>query len=357
MATFRVDAVGTMEPASVSFEDLWSHYERSGLLYDAKRSRLAPLLPTISAGWPVALAAPDDVVRILVSSYDSDVRSSHAAFRDTECSFVVHSAASEDYALGFRRCLIAQLSAFAGMADIAFGGTFYRPENRWTRHIVDVISGALGPGYWSQRQWAYLTACPRTAPSPATTPQALLAEGPMLDNCGQFISAFAGPLRAACLGLAPGDPNEQRLAARYAAAGLMHGRRMWYVERHGRIAGLAVRRMTDVPLNLSLLDRRAEILVDPDAADRNVIVCTLAEALLADAAMRDEVIFPLLVEASDVDAAVAAGFDDTKTVYNDVLWQSSGIERAVDALRTLYARIDAREARRSQSAVAKEPVS
>lgn len=357
MATFRVDSAGSMVPASIKCEDLWAHYERSGLLYDAKRSRLSPLLPTINSGWPVALAAPDDVVRILVSSYDSEVRSSHAAFRDTEYSFIVHSAASEDYAVGFRRCMLAQLASFAGMADIAFGGTYFRPENRWTRHIVDVISGALGPECWTQRTWSYLVACPITSTSFATNPRVLRATGPSLGACGQFIAEVAGPLRAACLGLASGDPSEQQLAARYAAAGLMHGRIIWYVEQGERIVAVAVRRVTDVPLNLSLLDRRAEILVHPDTPDRVAIVRDLAETMHSDASARGEHIFPLLVEPGDTEAASAAGFEDTGTIYNDVLWQSSGIERAVDALRTLYARIDAREARRSRSAVAEEVAS
>ena len=122
----------------------------------------------------------------------------------------------------------------------------------------------------------------------------------------------------------------------YATAGIGHERRMWAVVRGSHIVGLALRTVLSTPLNFSLLDRRAEIVVAAGLSDRERVVTDLAHAVIADARAHGEPIVPLMIEATDAPAAMAAGFADDGMSYVEHLWPVTAAAEGVAAFRQLY---------------------
>jgi len=335
MTTRRIAADGHAVPHTVTTAELLAHYERAGFLYPTKRARIAPLLPLIEAGWPRLLAAPDDLCMTDVVRVDGVVRVSHALFRMSGAAMAAHHAANEGVPGAFLGPLGRQLIAAQSLAGVRFVAMFVRPTNRWAARIARAADSVTPEGSPAALTHAYLVARPDRVP-PSTAPRAARVADPALGAAAALVAAVWGPDRAASRGFTATGLDPQ-LAAICRAAGLDHAHRVWGVAQDGRMVGIAHRSVVATPMNLSLLDRRAEIIVVPGLADRAGVVAALARAVVEDARQRGEPVVTLLVEGSAAAAAAEAGFEDDGMAYIEHLWPVECARAGVAAFGEMYA--------------------
>lgn len=345
MTTRLITAAGHAVPHTVTTAELLAHFERAGFLYPTKRARIAPLMPLIEAGWPRLLAAADDLCMTDVVEVDGVVRVSHALFRMSGAAVAAHHAANEGVPGAFLGPLGRQLIAAQSLAGVRFVAMFVRPTNRWAARIARAADSVTPAGSPAALTHAYLVARPDrlpplAAPPPAAPPPAAPTAARVADSAlgaaAALVAAVWGPDRAASRGFTATGLDPQ-LAAICRAAGLDHAHRVWGVAQDGRMVGIAHRSVVATPMNLSLLDRRAEIIVVPGLADRAPVVAALARAVVEDARRRGEPIVTLLVDGSDAAAAAEAGFEDDGMAYVEHLWPVDVTTDAVAAFGRIYA--------------------
>lgn len=163
-------------------------------------------------------------------------------------------------------------------------------------------------------------------------------------------TAAIGPLRATALGLGPESvqPDNVTLHAldqHYLEYGLRRTRRLLAVYQEGALVGLALCHANSIPMNFSFLCRRTEILVHPNASNRDTVVTALARASIAEAAVRGDSLCALLISPRDTPAALKAGYIDTHKQYASLLWSREdelGAPSALEGVERLYTAMEAR---------------
>jgi hypothetical protein len=161
----------------------------------------------------------------------------------------------------------------------------------------------------------------------------------------QLAATVWGCLRARAAGIGQHDLTLQRLNQQYAAIGLRRERRIFGTFRDGVLGGAALAYSASVPMNFSLLCNRTELLIHPDAPDREQVVAELAHTARWAASARHQPLCPLLVDPADVPAALAVGFQATGKQYSNFLWareNQQGWPSSARAIHEMYALLERR---------------
>jgi hypothetical protein len=298
---------------TVDFDDLWQHYSRTGLLYPDKLRALEPQIDRIRGGWPSLLQAPDLLFQVQVDRVDGRIASSLSTFRDPAGAYVVQHAASERNPLGMLACLrqaLLTLEADPTARHIVFHS---RPDNAWPARLIQTISNHHPEPLTSLLSRNYLM-CDVAATRPEPAPD--VHRG--LDRPVEpWIEAAVGDVRARALGL---TADVDDVCDRYAHHGVRRSRSVLAFRRGDEVAGIAIVQTTSVPLNLSSLDSRTEIIVRAGVPDRSMVVAGLAAASIREAADHGVVTMTLLADDEDIPGAVSAGFRTTGRQYTTAIW-------------------------------------
>lgn len=99
---------------------------------------------------------------------------------------------------------------------------------------------------------------------------------------------------------------------------------VYAVQRDGEIAAIGLWYISSIPLNLSYLCNRLEVLVHPDVPDRDTLVYALAARVQMDAATTRTPVLTALVEPQDEAALVRAGFQAIGRQYGKFTWAREG---------------------------------
>ncbi len=324
-----------------AFTAIWEHYLTSGFLYPAKLERLEPALDLIRSGWPLLLAAPPEVFQLHLARKNGKIASSVCAFRDTDNTYVVQHAVSSGQPLLMLACLRSCWATITADPEFEFARMFFRPQNRWPARLVRSIAAALPRHLSALTTQDYLVCRPQEVE--ATIPPAVGVEE-VAETAGPEVVSLAtaavGALRTASLGIGKHPLSLPAVQTRYANAGLSRGCRVLGVVRDGALAGVACCYWTSVPMNFSFLCSRVELLVHPESPDRASVVRELARAAIHEAALRGDPLCTLVIDAADVPAAVAGGFEVSGKQYSSFFWGrenehgSPSVFRALDNLYT-----------------------
>ena len=283
---------------------------------------------------------------------DREVLSSVCAFRDTEETYVLQHAVSEDQPWHMIDCIQSMTAAMGEDPQVRFVSMYFRPENRWPVRFVRTVTDVHPPQLTRIKIREYLICRPKDAtrrlPCPAEIEK--LEDGANPEVTSVAIASL-GHLQSAASGIGTRHHDSKALRERYAAFGLLRERKLLGAFRDGALAGVALCHVSGFPMNFSFLCGRVEILVHPHAPDRANVVRDLARAAIREAALRKEPICALLVDPEDAPAAVAGGFNATGKQYTNFLWareNEQGWPSCASAFERWYARIRQRYARAGQ---------
>lgn len=350
MALVYVDGTPAQtNDAREAFRAIWEHYLAARFIYSAKMQRLLPALALIQTGWPLLLDADPELFQFYAALQDGEIVSSICAYRDTHETYVIQHAASAGQPLAMIACIRACLTQISGDSTFECARMYYRPENRWPARASRAIADAIGSEHSVFELHDYLFGKPHgmadnTGTSP-DTPVVRDLQASERDAAAALALRAVGPLRARALGFNHPDLTLHALNTRWLRVGLRRLRQVLAVEQDGAIAGLALCHASSVPINFSYLCGRTELLIHPDATDRERLVTALARASLAEAARRGDPSAVLLVEPDDAAAAVRGGYEATHKQYACFTWtreNEHGAPSAIAGVDRLYQPIASR---------------
>jgi hypothetical protein len=336
MATYVLDR-DERQRAIVSFDELWEHYLATGYIYPEKAGRLAPYMPAIQDTWPRLMRGPDTLFQLYTGRIGDHIGATHSVFRDTSTGMTMQHASSNGDPAALLACMRAELAAYPS-TGCGFLGTYYRPENRWTSRICDVVSQEQPAEHLDTRTREFLTWSPDGCAAPEQDKSVVRISADEAKAATALVTAAHGELRAESLDLvAPTSPELTRI---YAQAGAKRHRLVWGAYREGELAGLAVRYWGS-PINSGLLCQRAEIIIHPDLDANSSAAVTRALARTVQQNVQpSDYLIPLLIDSPYAEAAADAGFQDTGRQYSHALWRMScGVEYGVRAIDTYYQRV------------------
>lgn len=210
---------------------------------------------------------------------------------------------------------------------------YFRPANAWPGMLVERTRPQYPPELTSLHTFSYLI---------SQLPAADAGAGPCAELHGAEALAAVSAVSAAWAA----NPAEHKLwmtangfataeamgglSAAYASQGVERTRRVYAAVRDGEVAAVGLWYASSVPLNLSFLCNRLEVLVRPDAPDRAALVRELALQAQRDAGAARAPMLTALVEPEDEAALCSAGFQATGRQYGKFTWAREG-ERAFTA--------------------------
>lgn len=349
---FAGETVPEFTDTQQALRAIWAHYQAAHFIYPAKMQRLTPALGLIQHGWPLLLGADPDLFQFHAAAREGEIINSVCAYRDTHETYVFQHAASSGQPIGMIACIRACLTQINSDPAFACARMYFRPENRWPARASRAIADAMGPSHTLFELHDYLYAKPSEVAGAVDVAHDEPAVRDLRPSEYGGAAALArqtvGPLRARALGFDHPDLTLQTLNRRWLEVGLRRVRRVLAVEQSGTLAGLALCYASSVPLNFSYLCSRTEILIHPDADDRERLIAALARASLIEAAHRGDPVSALLVDPADAPAATLGGYQPTQKQYACFIWtreNEQGAPSAVAAMDGLYQRI----ANRAQS--------
>ena len=341
----------TLDPREVDFAAIWRHYRQAKFLYPAKLERLRPEIDRISKGWSTLLSVPAEIFHIHLACQDRTILSSVCAFRDTNETYVVQHAVSQDQPQHMIECLLSITSKMGEGPDAHFISMYFRPENRWPTRLVRTVRDAHPPELTHLTTRDYLICDTRNVATLPVDPQVEELAVEANSEASSLLIRALGPLRARAAGVGARRHNFKSLTERYSSFGLLRERKALGVTRDGALAGIALCHATRFPTNFSFLCGRVEILVHPEAPDRAGVVRDLARAAIREAALRQEPVCALLIDRADAQAAVDGGFNTTGKQYSNFLWareSAEGWPSTAIAFERWYTRISQRYAKTGQ---------
>jgi hypothetical protein len=280
------------------------------------------------------------------------ILSSICAFRDTDETYVLQHAVSQDQPWHMIDCIQSMTAAMGQDPEARSVSMYFRPENRWPVRFVRIVTDVHPPELTRTKTQEYLICRPKDA-TRGLPFRAEVEELP--DDANPEVASLAiaslGHLQSGASGLGIRRHASKALRERYAACGLLRERKLLGAFRDGALAAVAVCHVSGVPMNFSFLCGRVEILVHPHAPDRANVVRDLARVAIREAALREEPTCVLLIDPEDAPAAVAGGFKATGKQYSNLLWareNEQGWPSCAIAFERWYARIRQRHARTGQ---------
>jgi hypothetical protein len=326
---------------AADFGMIWEHYHQSNFLYPTKLELLQPVLGRIQQGWPLLLNAPADLFQIHLTGASGQIVSSVCTYRDTPNTFVVQHAASHGQPLRMIDCLQSLASSMSACQEAGYACMFFRLENRWPLQIMRNVSEWYSPEHIDLRTQDYLICRHLVKSSRASGVHDFGDSIP--HEASQLAVAALGELRSAAYNLEAGSEAFRRLRDAYARFDLVRDRRIFGSFRDKALAGIALAYFTGFPMNFSSLCGRVEIIVHPNAPDRERIVSELSRATIHHAQSRGERLLPALVDPVDTPAVVTSGFTATGKQYSNFLWTregARGFASTAIALSHCYGRVE-----------------
>ncbi|WP_425837699.1 hypothetical protein [Streptomyces fractus] len=258
---------------------LFDHYAQSQLLYAEKVARLEPFLPLILENWERAATAGRSLLRVVLRRTPDDALASMAMWRSTGTCWHAQHLVNSGPPEAVRAVILATQEATMREGHIGAMQMWIRPDHPYMGPVFGTLEKWLPPGTGSVTPGDYLMvplAVARSLADPddhAPTPE---WDG---DGACAELAALAvrtrGALYARAEELWTDDLLLTRVDSVYRTVGLRRRRRIWlHPGEQGRLTGAALAHEGPLGLNLSFLENRLDLLVDPalDAAGAERVV-------------------------------------------------------------------------------------
>src|SRR3954471_24708550 len=276
----RLYATYGVEVNTLSVEEIFALYERTGFLYPGKAARLHPHIELVRDNWRRMLRAGQSLIYILTGGDEKKGLASIAVWRTAPHGWMSQHLVSDNNPFASRAVMLAAAAGkiLRGTDDAQ---NWFRPENRFPARVFGSMVYTIGEALCSVQRHSYF-ALPRSLKLSAT---GKIRAVPYDLSQKQALSAIASATRGSVYVAGEdllGDTELKSVDEMYRSVGLRRTRSVWlaYQGTRSEPVGAAIAYRGPMGINFSYLENRCDLLLHPTlpAVDVPATVAALVNA-------------------------------------------------------------------------------
>jgi hypothetical protein len=324
---------------SITVDELFDLYERTGFLYPDKAARLLPHLGQVKENWRRMFDAGESLLYVFTAGDQREGRAALAVFRTTHRGWTYQHLVSEDNPFASRAVMLAAGAAMILKGSDESAQNWFRPENRFPARVFGSMTDAIGGSLSSVQNYAYFS-LPRTLALPSDQGIRVVPyEAAHNSDLCSLAEMTSGHVYVAAEELETDVPLRS-LDLLYRRVGLRRTRHVWLAYRQNRLVGAAIAYRGPLGLNFSFLENRCDLLLAPDLTETDV-QRTAAGVLRAAITAYDtfELDFvPLVTREFAMPVLLNLGAQFVRH-YCQCIWLKGGYSRSYRHVDSFYSKI------------------
>jgi hypothetical protein len=332
-----------VEVNTLSVEQVFELYERTGFLYPEKAARLRPHLDVVLNNWRKMLRAGDSLLYILTAGDNQKGMASIAVWRTAPYGWMSQHLVSDNNPYASRAVMLA---AAAGKIQRGTDSAqnWFRPENRFPARVFGSMVNTIGETLCSVQRHSFF-ALPRSLNlSWKGRARAVRYDESQHAALSHLAHATRGNVYVEGEELL-GDVELKSVDEMYRAVGLRRTRSIWlaYQGTRNEPVGAAIAYRGPLGINFSYLENRCDLLLHPTLPASEVpdtIACLLNASSTAYADFElDEI--PLVADEMSTASLIKFGAEFLRH-YCQGIWLKAGHQGFYEHVDGFYAKILAR---------------
>lgn len=323
---------------ALSADRLLERYKALGFLYPAKLRRLTPHIDEILDNWDRGMNSQDQLLQV-VSCAKEEAWTAITTWRPALDAVNAQHWVSTGNPAGSRAVMLAiQSHHILSPEKIRCGSLWFQPAKILPRAVFGTLVDTIGPSLASCRTYRYVQ-CPLT--EVATYPMGIdiVRWHPGLANpFFSFAVQMWGRVYALAERFDKGDIFLDETNALYKRNGLFRHRELFLAIQNGtdKIVGAIVAHRGPLGFNLSFLENRCDLLMDPGIRDEDK--AGIAKALISAATPVYATFSPqCLMVVTDMDMPVLESIGGIYLRdYARSLWLREGFRLMMDHFESVY---------------------
>jgi hypothetical protein len=256
------DAYG-VQVNSITVDELFDLYERTGFLYPDKAARLRPYMGQVKENWRRMFEAGESLLYVLTAGDEKQGHASLAVFRTTYRGWTFQHLVSEDNPFASRAVMLAAEAASILKGSEESAQNWFRPENRFPARVFGSMIQAIGGSLSSAQNHAYF-GLPRKLSLPSDSGIRIVPyEAAYNRDLCSLAEMTRGQVYVTAEELAT-DVTLKSLDMLYRRVDLRRSRHVWLAYRQNQPVGAALAYRGPLGLNFSFLENRCDLLLAPD---------------------------------------------------------------------------------------------
>jgi hypothetical protein len=330
-----------VEVNTLSVEQIFALYERTGFLYPGKAARLRPHLGLVLKNWRKMLRAGESLLYILTAGDEARGMASLAVWRTAPHGWMSQHLVSDNNPFASRAVMLAAAAGkiLRGTDDAQ---NWFRPENRFPARVFGSMVYTIGESLCSVQRHSYF-ALPRGLKLSCGSSR--IRAVPYDPSQKQALSAIASATRGSVYIAGEdllGDVELQSVNEMYRSVGLRRTRSVWlaYQGTRSEPVGAAIAYRGPLGINFSYLENRCDLLLHPTlpAVDVPGTVASLLNA--SSAAYQDFELedIPLITDEMATDVLLKFGAEFLRH-YCQGIWLKAGHQGFYQHVDGFYSKI------------------
>jgi len=337
-----------VEINTLSVEQIFALYERTGFLYPEKAARLRPHLELVLKNWRKMLRAGESLLYILTAGDATKGMGSLAVWRTVPHGWMSQHLVSDNNPVASRAVMLAAAAGkiLRGTDDAQ---NWFRPENRFPARVFGSMVSTIGESLCSVQRHSYF-ALPRTFKfSSNSRIRAVPYDASHKQALAMVASATRGSVYITGEDLA-GDVELQSVNELYRSVGLRRTRSVWLAYQGTRCepVGAAIAYRGPLGINFSYLENRCDLLIHPTTPDVDLpnVIASLLSAVLPtyDDFELDEI--PLIADEMATEVLLKLGAEFLRH-YCQGIWLKAGHQGFYQHVDGFYTKLLARASRQT----------
>ncbi|MEU7576522.1 hypothetical protein AB0B50_02820 [Streptomyces sp. NPDC041068] len=335
------------EVNTLSPEALYAHYERSRFLYPEKKARLTPCLPLILQNWRRMWDAGEALQRVVTCRSPHGGLAAMTMWCSTGTCWHAQHLVNSGPPQAARAVMLAAQAETMREGRIDILQTWFRPDHPYAARTFRTIGQVLPPGTSSVIPGDYLMV-PLTVACSLATPQDRAVSAVREITGGEHSPALVslasrtrGNLYAHAEALAEDDLLLESVDRLYRPAGLRRRRRIWVQPAPGGgLSAAALAYEGPLGLNLSFLENRLDLLIDPALGSVHAArtVRTLLSRACAAYKSFPPAAIPVMTDGITGRFLRASGAEPVAP-YSQAIWHANGYGAWYRHIEDLYRRL------------------
>jgi hypothetical protein len=335
-----------VEINSLSVEQIFALYERTGFLYPEKAARLRPHSELVLKNWRKMLRAGESLLYILTAGDETNGMASLAVWRTVPHGWMSQHLVSDNNPFASRAVMLAAAAGkiLRGTDDAQ---NWFRPENRFPARVFGSMVSTIGESLCSVQRHSYF-AMPRSFRFLNNSRiRAVAYNSSHKQALATIAAATRGSVYIAGEDLL-GDVELQSVNELYRSVGLRRTRSVWlaYQGTRSEPVGAAIAYRGPMGINFSYLENRCDLLIHPTtpALELPNVVSALLSAVLPtyEDFELDEI--PLIADEMATDVLLKLGAEFLRH-YCQGIWLKAGHQGFYQHVDSFYTKLLARASR------------
>jgi len=332
-----------VEVNTLSVEQIFALYERTGFLYPEKASRLRPHLGLVRENWRKMLRAGESLLYILTAGDEKRGMASLAVWRTAPHGWMPQHLVSDNNPFASRAVMLAAAAArmLRGVDDAQ---NWFRPENRFPARVFGSMVQTIGESLCSVQRHSFFALPKGLKLSVDSKIHAVPYDPSHKQALSSIASATRGSVYIAGEDLL-GDVELRTVNDIYRSVGLRRTRSVWlaYKGTRSEPVGAAIAFRGPLGINFSYLENRCDLLLHPTLPVSEVpdtIACLLSASSAAyhDFELNE---IPLVADEMGTDVLLKLGAEFLRH-YCQGIWLQAGHQGFYQHVNGFYSRLLAR---------------